>query len=131
MSIVIILLITAATAAAILYPLVRAPLHGARQAPAQAAPPVSDRDIERAVRKFRRAQVSAGTPSLLCPVCGQIYRPGDRFCTDCGHGLPQPQEPAVVQRDPVPPCASCGAPLGPADQFCAKCGERVTAREIG
>jgi hypothetical protein len=130
-SIVITLLITVAAAAAILYPLVRAPVHGARRAPVQAAPPVSDRDIERAVRNFRRAPGGAGTPSLLCPACGQTYRPGDLFCTSCGHGLPQPQEPAIVQQDPVPPCASCGAPLGPADQFCAKCGQPVTAQEVG
>jgi hypothetical protein len=46
----------------------------------------------------------------VCPACGRVTGPDDRFCRTCG-------APMVA-----PACTHCGAPLQAGDRFCGKCG---------
>src|SRR6185503_16940827 len=46
-----------------------------------------------------------------CSKCGEILRPGDRFCGFCGNS--------------VVGCERCGAALGKLDRFCPRCGTSV------
>ncbi|MGH8993585.1 MAG: double zinc ribbon domain-containing protein [Acidimicrobiia bacterium] len=48
-----------------------------------------------------------------CPACGQVTRPGARFCPSCG---------AEFQT----PCPSCGTPALLSAHFCDSCGGPVT-----
>ncbi|MFI1912435.1 PP2C family serine/threonine-protein phosphatase [Nocardia sp. NPDC020380] len=56
-----------------------------------------------------------------CPVCGERFAPGDRFCEYCGSALTAQatSEPLAAQ------CTSCGAGQLDADGFCSVCGMRV------
>lgn len=98
--------------AAIVYPLLPGPR--ARQAAiAASASPVSEAEIDRAVRALVEAR-RAGEPR--CPACDRPCQPGDRFCVGCGGTLPQ-----VARTEPR--CPSCGAAYREGDRFCARCGE--------
>jgi predicted amidophosphoribosyltransferase len=101
-------------AAIVVYPL----LPGRRPAPLPAA--LSDADIKRAVESARQRRHRSG---LSCPNCGQAYEAGDRFCVQCGEGLPQ----AATASRPV--CPSCGATIRGDDRFCAKCGYTLATEE--
>jgi predicted nucleic acid-binding Zn ribbon protein len=114
-SVAIFFLLATIAAAIIAYPL----LPG--RAVAWPAPPVTDGDIERAVRDLRRSRSVGG---LSCPACGQGYQAGDRFCVRCGGALSQPQ---AASSGLV--CPSCGAAIHEGDRFCARCGHRMTAGE--
>jgi DNA-directed RNA polymerase subunit RPC12/RpoP len=116
MAIAIFVLLALAVGAAIAYPLL--PGRG----PAETPVAVSDADIERAVRKFRRERKRGG---LRCPTCGEGYAAGDRFCVHCGGALPQPQIAEGGQA-----CPECGATLRDADVFCSKCGYRLAGEEV-
>ena len=54
-----------------------------------------------------RPAESSGIP---CSRCGELLRPGDRFCAFCGTAAP------------LAGCERCGGPLGAADRFCPRCG---------
>jgi eukaryotic-like serine/threonine-protein kinase len=54
-----------------------------------------------------RPAESSGIP---CSRCGEMLRPGDRFCALCGTAAP------------LAGCERCGGPLGAADRFCPRCG---------
>ena len=58
----------------------------------------------------------ADSSGITCGRCGEMLRPGDRFCAFCGTAAP------------VAGCERCGAPLGAADRFCPRCGTGVVAR---
>jgi uncharacterized OB-fold protein len=107
-SIAIFLLLAAAVAVALIYPLIPSRRY------AQAVPQVTDREIDAAVRKVRRARAGNGP---RCAACGHVYKPGDRFCVRCGEALPQ-----VGPSGPV--CPECGEPVQEGDSFCPKCGHR-------
>lgn len=117
MAILVLVFLFAGAAVAIGYPLV------SQQAAAASAPSVTDRDIERAVRRLR----ASGGSDLECPSCGQAYRAGDLFCVKCGADLPGDR--ARVAPPAGAACPACGVPLRPGDVFCSKCGHRVTAGE--
>jgi uncharacterized OB-fold protein len=126
MSVALFLLLGAIAAVVIGYPL----LPGQRAA--QAAPAVSDREIEQAVQRLQRARSEGG---LHCPNCGAVYQAGDRFCMRCGETLPQagaqgPGEMGAQTASVAVVCPSCGAVLREGDQFCAKCGRPVGAGEV-
>ena len=53
------------------------------------------------------------TSRSTCSKCGEILRPGDRFCGFCGNS--------------VVGCERCGAALGKLDRFCPRCGASVAA----
>ena len=113
MGIALFIVLTLIVAAIIAYPL----LPGRR--PAQAAPAITDGEIELAVQDLRQAR-SAG--ELACPTCAHAYRPGDLFCVRCGGALPQ-----VDATEPA--CPACGAPIREGDSFCAKCGHQMAVAE--
>lgn len=115
MGIAVFFLLALVVAAVVIHPL----LPGRTKA--QATPILADGDIERAVRKLRRART--GTESL-CPHCGTAYRSGDLFCVRCGGELPQGTVVLDGSR-----CPSCGTPSRQGDQFCAKCGHDLAVEE--
>jgi predicted amidophosphoribosyltransferase len=87
-------------------------------------PAVTDGDIERVVRDLRRDR-RRDASGLSCPVCGQGYQAGDRFCVACGGALSETQAilPGLV-------CPSCGAAIHEGDHFCARCGHNMAAGEV-
>ena len=115
MGIAVFFVLTLIVAAIVIYPL----LPG--RTAAEPAPAVTDGEIERAVREFRRTGVRAG---LLCPACGHSYQAGDSFCVRCGGTLPQAQ---LATDEPA--CPSCGVKIREGDQFCAKCGHALGGGE--
>jgi DNA-directed RNA polymerase subunit RPC12/RpoP len=116
MGVVIFFVLTLIAAGVVIYPL----LPG--RTPAEPVRAVTDGDIERAAREFRRTRNHAG---LRCPACGHSYQAGDVFCVRCGGTLSQAQ-PAADERA----CPFCGAMTREGDQFCAKCGYAVGAEEV-
>ena len=116
MGVVIFFVLTLIAAGIVIYPL----LPG--RTPAEPAPAVTDADIERAVRRFRKTKAHAGLP---CPTCGLDYQPGDRFCVRCGGSLPQAQATADE-----PACPNCGSANREGDRFCAKCGFAIAVEEV-
>lgn len=73
-----------------------------------------------------------------CKACGNIIKPGDKYCSKCLVIVRdnQPQAAAPV-RYPVQPstaapgayvCASCGSPISGTEKFCGICGATVAAR---
>jgi predicted amidophosphoribosyltransferase len=124
MSILVFLVLAAASAAAIAYPL----LPG--RAPAQSAPAPTAQEIEQAVRELRRSRRASdgrGAHTLACPSCDAAYQDGDLFCVRCGAGLPQT---AAQSEEEGQVCSHCGASLHEGDQFCAKCGKPVATEEV-
>ena len=51
------------------------------------------------------------TSRSACAKCGELLRPGDRFCPSCGSS--------------VNGCERCGTSLGALDRFCPRCGASV------
>ena len=51
---------------------------------------------------------------MNCPSCGHDNPAGNKFCGECGAGLP-------------PVCASCQAEIQPDSKFCGQCGSPVSA----
>jgi RNA polymerase subunit RPABC4/transcription elongation factor Spt4 len=127
MSVLIFLLLAAASAGIIIYPMLpgRAPAQ-----PAQHAPALTEGEIERAVRDLRRARSRSAEGSshdmLACPDCGAAYHQGDLFCVRCGRSLPTVDVKAAPDELL---CSSCGNTLHAGDQFCAKCGQPVVTKE--
>ena len=52
----------------------------------------------------------AESSGISCSRCGELLRPGDRFCAFCGTAAP------------LAGCERCGGPLAVADRFCPRCG---------
>ncbi|MBR0093210.1 MAG: zinc ribbon domain-containing protein [Lachnospiraceae bacterium] len=72
----------------------------------------------------RIAILKGGT---VCPNCSQIVPQGNRFCPHCGHEMPVPEPPQMMQAAPQARvgggfCGCCGEPMQPGMKFCAKCG---------
>src|SRR5690348_16129924 len=57
----------------------------------------------------------AESSGISCSRCGELLRPGDRFCAFCGMAAP------------VAVCERCHSPLGAADRFCPRCGTGTRA----
>ena len=55
--------------------------------------------------------------AATCPACGEVLRPGARFCKQCG-------KPTVASPQATT-CPRCGKALRPSAKFCANCGHRV------
>jgi len=63
------------------------------------------------------AGLPAGTASQACARCGQVGRPGARFCPKCGAPLPAALPPVLTV------CPRCGAiAQRPGARYCQKCG---------
>jgi uncharacterized OB-fold protein len=54
----------------------------------------------------------------VCSNCGQIQKPGAKFCNKCG-------APLGGQAPPSNTCPSCGRQLNPGAKFCPGCGNRL------
>ncbi|MEW5939067.1 MAG: zinc-ribbon domain-containing protein [Chloroflexota bacterium] len=52
----------------------------------------------------------------ICPKCGNIGLPQDKFCRKCG----SPIKPEIH-------CKKCGNIAQPKDRFCVKCGSPLGA----
>ena len=52
--------------------------------------------------------------SDVCSRCGQVLRPGARFCPICGQAVPS-----------GPVCPGCQSAVRPGARFCARCGRPV------
>ncbi len=124
MSVFVFLVLAAASAAVIAYPLLPGRM------PAQPARALSEREIEQAVQELRRARRASEADraiGLTCPSCDTAYQRGDLFCVGCGARLTQledqPQDIGLL-------CSHCGATLHEGDQFCAKCGKPVATEEV-
>jgi RNA polymerase subunit RPABC4/transcription elongation factor Spt4 len=74
-----------------------------------------------------------------CKACGNIIKPGDKYCSKCLVIVRDNQPPAAAPvRSPVQPstaaapgayvCASCGSPISGTEKFCGICGATVAAR---
>jgi len=48
-----------------------------------------DEFIERKVAAARKQGKTASQEARRCRKCGSRYMPGDRFCAECGAGLPK------------------------------------------
>lgn len=58
----------------------------------------------------------------ICSSCGNVLRPGAKFCGRCGHTNAAPP----VAPTPSPAyCPNCGRPLRPGVKFCGVCGHRM------
>jgi len=75
-----------------------------RPEPPRAAPLV---DLPRATRKVRKAVAARAAGATLCPKCQWVVKPGQRFCTFCGH----PMTPGADQS--APPARRRDAPRRP------------------
>ena len=63
-------------------------------------------------------------PVYKCPYCDAKVMKGQKFCTECGHKLPEKLE----EVNAVPSekrCPKCGALLEPGTKFCTQCGAKV------
>ena len=53
----------------------------------------------------------------MCPRCGTVIHPDQRFCGGCGVPIAQPPAPKV--------CPACGSPAAPEAVFCMRCGGKL------
>ncbi len=60
-----------------------------------------------------------------CPSCGAIVDKDQKFCTSCGHKLPEDLEPVAEESPEIKICPKCGAELKPGTKFCTECGAKV------
>lgn len=59
-----------------------------------------------------------------CPYCDAKVNEGQKFCTECGHELPEKLE--HIQEEPkIKTCSGCGAELKLDAKFCTQCGAKV------
>lgn len=96
MEIAVVLVLTAAAIAAVIWPLLRSDAGAPDPGDVPGAAPAEGLtmvEIEREVARYREA-LRART---VCPHCAQANPPGSRFCSDCGRRL----SPADT-RSPVP-----------------------------
>ncbi|MGI6751985.1 MAG: double zinc ribbon domain-containing protein [Anaerovoracaceae bacterium] len=69
------------------------------------------KDLELQLTANKEAEKDA-----LCPVCGRLNDPGNRFCQECGNKLEQAQPKT---------CPSCGELVTDGLKFCGNCGEKL------
>lgn len=67
---------------------------------------------------------------VRCPACGSFQAPEARFCSKCGHRMPEDapepvEEPA--EEDESEYCPECGAMRHEDSNFCAVCGHAFAA----
>jgi serine/threonine protein phosphatase PrpC len=81
-----------------------------------------------------------GASSVLCPACGDVVHPDDRFCEGCGASL-QPLTDTSTSAgaststptsswsgEPAASCVSCGPPVTiGSDGYCLRCGRHESA----
>ena len=78
-------------------------------------------EVEQEAKPFEE---SSAEPIYKCPYCDAKATKGQKFCTECGHELPEDLEAINV----VPSkkrCPRCGAELKPGAKFCTECGAKV------
>ena len=78
-------------------------------------------EVEAEIELLKNIQLNpAELDESACSHCGQVFLPGDTFCTGCGHPLPETTgETAEV-------CWACSYAYQPGDAFCARCGHSLT-----
>ena len=91
--------------------------------------------------------VMGQTPSLrTCKACGNMIRPGDKYCSKClvivrdnppqaaTYQAPVPAPSPVQPSPPASPasyvCASCGSPVNGTEKFCGICGVPAVAVRV-
>ena len=84
-----------------------------------------------------------GEPPVVrtCKACGNVIKPGDKYCSKClvivRDYQPQaavPVHPPVQQSPTAAPgsyaCSSCGSPIAGTEKFCGICGTPVVATRV-
>lgn len=70
----------------------------------------------------------AAVPQALTCQCGNLLKPGAKFCPKCGTKVGEKQESAAPEANadsPSQTVCSCGNTLKPGAKFCPKCGTKV------
>ncbi|MGC9346530.1 MAG: protein kinase domain-containing protein, partial [Anaerolineae bacterium] len=90
-------------------------------------------EVDSSVNDVGSSVQDSSSPQLTCPFCGAAFRERSRFCNQCGHPLPSPDEvPSSKEVAPQVPelrCPQCGGRLRPGARFCRKCGAPTTPIE--
>ncbi len=74
-------------------------------------------EIDAEIESLKSIKVEADVDGPACPNCGQLFEPGDAFCSGCGQSL------AGVELGTAENiCPQCGYAFQADDVFCAKCG---------
>ncbi len=63
--------------------------------------------------------------SMACHVCGQIAKPGARFCMACGNTVHSGLTSNLVNVFDTSACPQCSAVVGPNAHFCRACGAEL------
>jgi len=76
-----------------------------------------------------------------CKACGNVIKPGDKYCSKCLVIVRDNQPPAAAPvHSPMQPspaavtgsyvCSSCGSPISGTEKFCGICGTPVVAARV-
>lgn len=78
---------------------------------------ISRSEAQKAKAQSEKALPSQGNAGHHCSICGGQYKPGAKYCPDCGAVLPR--------EDLFTKCKTCGfeAPWGTA--YCPQCGQKL------
>lgn len=76
-------------------------------------------EVDAEIELLKNIQLDpAEVDEATCPQCGQVFLPGDAFCTGCGQALPE-----IAADEPTDDiCSGCGYTYQPGDAFCSRCG---------
>ena len=87
----------------------------------------TDTELEKPKVKHEDKPSEESSAELIykCPYCDAKVTKGQKFCTECGHELPEDFESLVEESPKVEKCLKCGAELKPDAKFCTVCGTKV------
>jgi hypothetical protein len=83
-----------------------------------------DRELSSEIERVAATKAAlAASAAVVCPRCGNLSAPEDRFCGRCGADLSTAAATPPLQ----PVCSRCGRPYEAGARFCAGCGRALTA----